>query len=222
MTSPLIFKPHQAIDLAAPYLPEDTIILEAGAFTGHETKRLAQRWPHGTVHSFEPVPELFAQLMQNTNAFSNVQYYPYALSNSDGTAPLFVAQNPARPGITSQASSLHKPKKRLDLSPILFPHTIEVPTITPATWALRYDINRLDFLWLDMQGHELTVLEAMPDNLLATIRVVHTEVSFIESYEGIPSFAHVYAWFERHGFHEIGRDFSNTTDYFFGNILFAK
>lgn len=216
-----IFKPHQAIDLIASYLPNNPIIIEAGAFDGTDTIKMAQRWPQGSIHAFEPVPELFEKLIYKTKNFPNIHCYQLALSDTNGSATFYVSEKSERPGIPSQVGSLLKPKDRLAWSPLIFPKTIHVQTITAETWAHENSTNQIDCLWLDAQGHELSILRAA-QNMLKHVRVIHTEVGFIEGYEGQPCYEQIKSWLEEREFQEIGRDFENTTDWFFGNTLFVQ
>lgn len=218
----IIFKPYEALDIMASYLPDNPVIVEAGAFDGSDTMKMAVQWPHGTIHAFEPVPELFEKLVSNTKDFKHVHCYQLALSDINGTATLYVSEKEEKPGVPSQASSLRKPKERLEWSPLQFPHTIQVPTITLEAWAHEYGVNHaIDCLWLDVQGHELNILRAAP-NIVKNVKVIYTEVGFVEGYEGQPQYEEVKAWLEKHGFQEVGRDFENMTDWFFGNALFVQ
>lgn len=216
-----VFKSHEALAHIAPLLPQNPIIVEAGAFQGHDTLRMAARWPLGSIHAFEPVTELYTKLVAATATFSNIHCYNLALSTHDGTAMFYQSEKPNKPGVPSQAGSLHKPKERLAHSPIQFPSTIQVHTVTLDSWASQNAIDHVDCLWLDMQGHELSVLKASPQ-IVKTVQVIWCEVSFIESYEGLPLMPEVKAWIESQGFQEVGRDFENQTDWFFGNILFYR
>ncbi len=217
----VIFKSHQVLDYITPFLPDNPIIVEAGAFNGADSVKMATHWPKGVIHSFEPVPKIFQRLQAATQPYSNIHCHPIALSDHNGTAEFYVSEKPQHPGIPSQAGSLLKPKKRLNLSPLIFPTTINVPTITLDTWAHNNAISHIDFLWLDMQGHELAVLKASP-HILATVKVMYTEVSFLESYADIPQYLEVISWLESQGFVEFGRNFENTSDWFFGNIVFVR
>lgn len=216
-----IFKPHQAIEVITSYLPDNPTIIEVGAFHGFDTMKMAQRWPQGNIHAFEPVPTLFEQLKKSTAHIKHVTCYQYALSNKNTTATFYIAEKPHKPGTPCQAGSLYKPKERLEWSPIKFPHTIKVKTITLPTWAKKNNVDRIDCLWLDTQGHELAILHKA-QNMLKKIRVIYTEVGFIEGYENQPKYEHVKTWLEQNGFNEVGRDFENMSDWFFGNVLFVR
>jgi len=216
-----IFKSHEAIEHTKPHLTASPVIIEAGAFDGRDTCALARAWPHGTIHAFEPVPELFERLKKNTATLNNVNCYQMALSDYTGTALFYVSEKPDKPGRSSQAGSLHKPKERLKRSPIQFPHIITVETITLHDWVRRFNITTIDMLWLDMQGHELSVMQASPD-IMSCVLVIYTEVGFIEAYEGQQPYSVVKQWVVDQQFKEIGRTFENQVDWFFGNVLFLK
>lgn len=217
----IIFKPHKTVEVLKSFLPDNPIIVEAGAFDGNDTNKMALQWPQSTIHAFEPVPEIYERLLKNTRKFSNICYYPLALSDHNGTAHFYISERPSRPGVASQAGSIHKPKERLSKSPLIFPRTTTVPTITLDTWADENGIKAIDLLWLDTQGHELAILKAAPKMIQYT-KVVLAEVSFIESYEGQPRYEDVIAWMTGQGFEYVGRDFTETTTCFFGNVLFVK
>lgn len=209
------------LPLVARYLPADPIIVEAGAFDGRDTQRLASFWPCATLHAFEPVPTIFELLRVNTQALPNVHCYSTALSDVTATATLYVSEHPERPGKPCQAGSLLQPHERLALSPITYPTTITVPTITLDDWAKATTIDRVDFAWLDMQGYELNVLKASP-RMLATMQVIYTEVEFMEAYKDQYLYADVRQWLEAHGFTMIAKDFSDNPTWFFGNALFVR
>jgi len=116
---------------------------------------------------------------------------------------------------------LHKPKERLSKSPLIFLRTTQVNTITLDEWAQENDVERIDLLWLDTQGHELAILQAAP-KMINHIGVILAEVAFGENYENQPQYTDVVAWMEQHDFDHVGRDFADTTKSFFGNALFIR
>lgn len=212
---------QSALRYLTPKLPHNPIIVEAGAFNGQGTTILSSNWPQGTIHAFEPVPELFANLQQAVQHQNNVVCYPYALGASNGTAIFNIAEKPKYPGMPSQAGSLLKPKNRLHLSPMVYTKTIEVSTITLATWAQSNHINHINLLWLDVQGYALNVLKASSD-ILQSIQVIYTEVEFVEAYEHQYYYEDVKAWLEEQNFVMIACDFANQNDWFFGNVIFLN
>jgi len=217
----IIFKSDETLSVIKQCLPENPIVVEAGAFNGRDTQNMALTWPLSIIHAFEPVPQLFTIVQKNTKLYDNIYCYSYALSNQNGSALFHVSEKLMKPGIPSQAGSLRRPKERLNYSSIHFPYTIMVPTITLDTWAQEHQIDRIDLLWLDVQGHELTALQA-GQHILQTVSATLTEVGFFENYEGQASYADLKNWLEGHGFHLVGRDFETMQDWFFGNLLFVR
>jgi FkbM family methyltransferase len=183
------------LELIAGELPDDPAIVEAGAHIGRDTVRLAHAWPLGHVHAFEPVPDIYAQLRRNVSRLRNVTTYPFAVGAASGTAVLHVSS-----GASDGSSSLLSPAAHLDVHPdVTFADDIEVATVTLDGWAEANGIERVDFLWLDMQGAELSALQAAP-RMLEGVRAIQTEVSLLETYAGVTLYGRYREWLEQQGF----------------------
>ena len=202
-------------------IPDNITIVEGGAFHGHDTVQMARTWPNSIIYSFEPIPELFAKGAEQTKQYTNIHPINLALAEKEGTALFWPSENPDKPGKHSQAGSLLKPKERLKHSKIRFNDPITIETTSLDTWAKSNHITHVDFLWLDLQGYELPVLQGA-ENLLKNVQYIYTEVNFIEAYEGQKRYPEIVAWLEAHGFEVIGKDFDDIDDWFFGNILCKK
>jgi FkbM family methyltransferase len=217
---PIICK-NALLDFVTPLLSADPVIVEAGAYNGRDTKKLARYWPKGVVHAFEPVPEIFALLQQSVAQEANVVCHPYALSSVVGEAIFYVSQKTENPDQPFQAGSLHKPTGRLAWSPVIYPSTIIVPTITLDAWTQTMNITYVDFLWLDVQGHALAIMQACPI-IMKTVKILYLEIEFKQAYEGQSSFDEVIQWLAENQFVEIGRDFDNQEHWFYGNMIFKN
>ena len=216
----IIFKSHQTLEILKNFLPHNPIIVEAGAFNGNDTNKMALQWPQGRIHTLEPLKEVYEQLLHNTAQHTNIHCYNVAFSNKNGSSLFYISEKKQRPGIASQANSLLKPTKAL-MSSFIFPRTIMVETITLPTWIQKNNITTIDLLWLDTQGHELAILQAA-QSILHTIKVLFVEVSFIKRYNQQPSYDTVITWLQNNGFTYIGRDFVTMTTSAFGNVLFIN
>ncbi|MEP7025808.1 MAG: FkbM family methyltransferase [Actinomycetota bacterium] len=195
----------------APYLPPDPVILEAGACDGTDTVRFAQRWPGGVIHAFEPVPELYAEAQLGTAHLPGVRLHPLALSSRTDPAIMHVVD--PGPGGNRGTSSL----LLADSADEAHARDIEVKAVTIADWAHAEGVNRIDFMWLDMEGMELAALKAAGP-VFATVKAVCMEVSREERYSGIPSYGEVVAWMSGQGF----RVAIDRVTLWFGNILFVR
>ncbi len=218
-----IENPLQSIKFIRNYLPKDPIILEAGAYDGKETIKLMQFWLKGTVYSFEPVPQLYEKLLHRTRQYNRIHVYPQALSDKIGTAQFHVSSFEDSPDEASASSSLLQPKEHFKYAPIVhFDSTITVPTTTIDAWADEHGIDHIDFMWLDMQGAELQALKAAP-KMLKTVKVILTEVEFIEAYKGQPLYQEIKTWLEAQGFEIIGADVDlEKPNHWFGDVLFVR
>jgi FkbM family methyltransferase len=210
--------PREALDIVKKYLPENPVIFEAGAYDGNDTTEIAKFWPQCTIHAFEPIPELYRKLVKNTHYCPRIHTYELAVSDSVGTARMYVSEEPNAPNVPSQSSSLLAPKEHLKYSGTLFKDTINVQTTTIDAWAEKNNIDHIDFMWLDMQGYELNALMASP-NIMSTVKAVLTEIEFVEAYEGQYLFKDLRRWFESQGFELIA---INNSYGWFGDALFVR
>ena len=205
------------LDELAPHLPASPAILEAGACDGADTVRLARRWPGGTVHAFEPVPDAYAGVVERTRSLANVSTYELALSDESGTADIHLSEDESgapRP----DSSSLLEPTEHLAAWPsIKFRHTVTVRAVTLDVWARTHSIDHLDLMWLDLQGMELRVLRASPE-LVAHTSAIYMEVWRRPMYAGAPDYREVLAWMADHGFVPA----VDRVHRIFGNVLFLR
>ena len=177
------------------FLPSAPVIVEAGAHIGADTVRFRRHWRRATIHCFEPIPRMYEQLCQNTERWPNVHRYPMALSERAGTATIFVSG-----GASDGSSSLMRPKDHLVDNPtVSFETQLDVQTTTLDLWAEQCGVARVDFLWLDMQGHEFAALNAAP-KVLSQVRAIFTEVNHTEVFEGVVLYPAYRRWLESKGF----------------------
>jgi FkbM family methyltransferase len=189
-----------ALKLIKPMLPDNPVIIEAGACDGSDTVRLAKTWPNGHIFAFEPVPELYKKVEAITKGFLNISTFPLALSDKEGSADFFISSKDIEPNKPSASSSLLAPGKHFEKCPdIHFKEKITVSTNTLDLWAQKNNIDHVDFIWLDTQGSELMILQNAT-SILKTVKYVLTEVEFVEAYKNQPLFEEVKKWMESQGF----------------------
>jgi 2-O-methyltransferase len=213
------------LDEVTPYLVGSPVILESGACDGTDTVKLAQRWPGAKIYSFEPVPELFAEVEQRTSHLAQVRRYQMALSDHTGTATLNVVGDPTDADAVRGLSSLIPRKTGNPYQPGTpvelwadFSRPIEVQAITMADWAHREGVDRIDFMWLDMEGMEMPVLKAAGP-VLSTTKAIVMEVTREERYpSGCPLYEEIISWMKGQGFRPV----IDRVMLWYGNILFVR
>ena len=196
------------------YLPLRPVIIDCGAHDGADTIELANL-KYSTVHAFEPVETLFNKLKSRPNFRKNIKYYQLALADKNGTMDFYVSE-----GESDASSSLLEPKLHLvDHPETVFNSKIIVRTLTLDSWANENGIEKVDLLWLDMQGFELNMLRESK-KILNTVSVIHTEVSTRETYKGVAPYAAYRSFLEERGFKVKIEAIPKGWD--MGNVLFVK
>ena len=198
----------------AQYIPKNPVIIEAGAHIGVDTEQFARHFPKGKIFAFEPVPNIFLKLSENMRPYKNVDCIPTALSNEVGESVMYVSS-----GVSDGSSSLLPPKDHLiDHPDTTFDESINVTCITLDKWAQTNNVEKVDLLWLDLQGYELDVLKAGLA-VLENVQAIYTEVNLKELYVGAPLYGELREWLE-------GRDFNVEVEDIpwedGGNVLFVR
>lgn len=136
----------------------DDIFIDVGAHIGKYTVLIARRVSHGLVISLEPHPLNFKYLLNNIklNSLNNVIALNYALSKESGKARLFV-------GISSETHSLRNNFNYCS------GRYIEVNTITMDELIKKLNINKVDWIKIDVEGAEIDVLMGAR-HVLSTLR----------------------------------------------------
>lgn len=201
----------------APYLTDSPVILEAGACDGTDTIKFTQRWPGATIYAFEPVPELFAKAELRTSHLAQVQCYRMALSERTGSATMYVSGDEEVDEKRDSSSLLTPAEHLVEYPKIKFDRSIVVQTMTIADWVDRAGIDRIDFMWLDMQGMELPTLKAAGP-VLATTGAICMEVARKELYAGCAMYDEIMSWMRGQGFRPAIDRVAPSS----GNILFVR
>lgn len=189
---------RRPLDLIAQFLPDDPTILEAGAYNGNDSLVLAQKWPKGKVLSFEPNPHAYEQFRQKTQGQPNIFGFNLALSHFNGAALFNVCY-----GSTGDNPIFEGASSLLPASPWMEIHyqgpKIQVPCVKLDTWAKENRIEQIDFMWLDLEGMELQVLQSSPETL-SKVKVIYTETNFMEFRVGTTQYQDLNAFLEKEGF----------------------
>lgn len=197
------------------YLPNNPVILEAGAFDGTDTLAMINIWPNATIYAFEPDKDSYKLCYERVQTKKNVQTFNLALGDKNGEANFFKSGGSS----AGESSSLLMPKDHLKFHPsIRFDHTDIVNVVTLDDWANNNKVEKIDFLWLDMQGFELKALQH-GENILKTVNVILTEVSLVETYYEVPLYAEYKEWLQSRGFKVIKEALFYKD---MGNVLFGR
>lgn len=196
------------------FLPDQPTVIDCGAHDGTDSIELATSLG-GKVFSFEPVPAVFKKLQARTMKINSIKCFQLALADKDGYIDFHVSG-----GNSDGSSSILAPKEHLKDHPeVLFNEVIKVKCQTLDAWAEVNNIEKIDLLWLDMQGFEMQMLIASPQ-ILKKVTAIHTEVSTKETYHGVVTYNKMKSWIEEQGFKVQLEAIPDGWD--MGNVFFVR
>jgi FkbM family methyltransferase len=129
------------------------VFFDVGANIGNYSLMLKQHIPNATIHSFEPVEETFEQLEKNIGSKTILNNVGFGALPGKGT--LYNTIN----STISEIATTHK-----DIIPEVFRNrdkliAIEFDVDTIDNYCVLNDIQKIDFLKIDVEGNELAVLQ---------------------------------------------------------------
>ncbi|MFC5115038.1 FkbM family methyltransferase [Amycolatopsis halotolerans] len=194
-------------------LPDDAVVLDAGANIGTFAVDVAARCRRPTVYAFEPMPEVFAALEANARLHgldarlfrsalgekpedeAEFTYYPHAsilsgrhadAETERGLMRTYVANVLRRAGVDDVEAEVRADR--------LESVTVTAPVVTISGMLRANGIERVDLLKIDVEKSELEVLAGVEDADWARIDQVVAEVS------GAAEAEQAAALLRRHGF----------------------
>lgn len=174
---------HLAHSFAPDLLKEAEIALDCGANRGEFSRWLSE---HSTaqVHSFEPDSRLFSKLP----SLPRVTFHPLAVDGESGEFELAL-------GESNCSSAVYREREKQEV--------IQVRKTSLDDFCSAHGIRRIDFLKLDIEGAELSVLERTSDSLLlGTIQITVEFHDFLRKGD-IPRIAGIFGRMKRLGFYGV-------------------
>lgn len=152
-----------------------SVVLDVGSRNAFEAGLISMTFPRARIISFEPNPAGFVACKEWAKDWPMIELHQVACSDYEGTADFYVV------GHNDGGSSL--------LEPIDVPYSDNTHTKTTVQ-VRRLDnilrelgVERVDAVWMDIQGVELQALKGMGD-YLKDVRVLHAEASPLAYYRG--------------------------------------
>jgi len=166
---------------------DDPVILDVGANNGQTSAEVLKAMPRATIHAFEPDPRAIAKFRSTVNS-KQVHLYETAIGAVNGTVTFHQSSGgenlPDYAQGWDQSGSIRAPKTHLVIFPwVKFEQRIEVNIMTLDSWAEQHQVRHVDFIWADVQGAEVDMIEGAV-RLLKSVRYLYTEYTNDEQYEG--------------------------------------
>jgi FkbM family methyltransferase len=197
---------HSFIELSQGYLARIDTIVELGARDCVETEAFSKRLPHAKIYAFECNAHTLPLCRERAARLPNVTLVEKAASDRDGVVSFFpidvertrTSWADGNPGASSmfQASGSYPAESYVQTE-------IEVPSVTLSSFMASTAVTAIDLLWMDIQGAELMALRGLGPNL-SQVKLVHTEVEFVEIYTGAPLSGEIKRYLNQNGFLLVG------------------
>jgi len=148
------------------------VLFDVGANVGNYTRSLIEEIPRAKIYSFEPVEKTFNELKANVVGKSTTVNIGFG--STPGKAVLYNTVNTS----TSELSTTHK-----EILSDIFKSTdeitaIEFETDTIDNFASKNKIEKIDFLKIDVEGNELSVLKGAEKMLAGGgINIIQFEIN---------------------------------------------
>ena len=159
-----------ALDYAALALPDDAIVIDAGANLGVLSLGFSLVAPRGRVIAIEASPETYGRLVQNVAAAqaANVETMHLAVGEAAGTLEFFSSPWFSAGSFVKKetfGASLHQGSTKVQAEPI--DGIVE-----------RLGLDRLDLIKIDIEGHELPALHGARDTIARFEPAIVVEMNF--------------------------------------------
>lgn len=173
----LISKFIQKIEQIIPgYTP--SIILDIGSRDLDQSFEFRQAYPNSKVIAFEPNPEQTDTILNRKKLDSNIMFFPIGLGPKEGEMTLHIPY-----GGNHGASSLLEPIPSWAIDKGFYTKQVKVERLDKVL--LEQNVSKVDIVWLDVQGYELSVLDGFGD-YLKSVDFMHLEAAEIPYYKGHP------------------------------------
>ena len=164
------------------HVPNKGVAIDVGAHVGIWTRRLAKIFTK--VHAFEPVPDHVECWKVNTQTYKNVFLEQVALSNIAKTSKM--KQTKHNSGVSS-----------LVYKPNLLKTSVEIKVLTQTLDS--FNLTNVDFIKIDVERHELEVLEGAENTINTYYPVIFVEIDDSERKKPI----NAHSWLLNKGYKEF-------------------
>ncbi len=201
----------------AKFLPQNPVIVEAGAYQGRDTLKIAQRFPEGTIYAFEPLNTAFPKLREAVTPFTNVVCLNQALNNISGVNNFYICHGTyCQSPVLEFHSSLLPPTQEMEVH--LLGPIEKVSCVSLVDFCEKEKIQKIDLLWLSAEGNEKQILLGM-HHLLNYVSLVYIRTQLFQTRLSMTLFQDLRKFMEINGFVLLSHFFLPNIH---GDALFIK
>lgn len=196
-------------------------IFDIGSCHALESVEFSKIYKNAKIFTFEPNPNSYNICVKNTQDISSIRVINKAINSYDGVCN-FYPMDKEKTETTwwdgnQGASSLYLANGKYPYEKYI-QYKIEVPCIKLETFCVQENIDKVDVIWMDLQGAELIALKSMGD-FLDRVEIIHTELEINPMYEGQCLFEETHDFLLERGF---SFEWGNTNADFGSDFIFVR
>lgn len=193
------------VEFSLKHIKKENIktIVEFGARDCEQTLEFCNFFPTAKIYTFECNPQTLPICSENVKGRENIKLFKNAISEQTGTISFF-AIDPEKtktswldgnPGASSLflASGKYEVEKYVQKK-------IKVESVRAEEFVKEENLESIDLLWMDIQGGELGALKSF-GSFIKNVKIIHTEVEFLEIYKDQPLFWDVKKFLNQNNFY---------------------
>jgi FkbM family methyltransferase len=164
-------------------LSERILIVDVGAHRGQSIELFKKIFKNSIIHSFEPTPDLAAELKIKYEFNKDVFISNYALGDFEGKVKFYLTRFSAVNSRYRVDKDLYQ-RLKIRISPLLENTTEkEVPMTTLTNYSRKTSIPVIDILKIDTQGSELNILHGAKEILTEKVKLIIIELHYHQFYK---------------------------------------
>jgi FkbM family methyltransferase len=193
-------------------------ILDIGSWHLKQTIEMAIIFPNAAIHAFEPNPDTYAvckSTWQNLpeGMRNRIFIHQVALSDKVGKVDFYPLDKSKTSSSNEGIASLNPLKAEMDgslLGDKWVQKKISVESNTLDNWCNMNGVRKVDLIWMDVQGAELSVLSQGKETL-RDVKALCTEAGLIPYYENHTLKEDMDKFLQDNNFTELQEAFCKTT-----------
>jgi len=185
------------------------VIFDIGSLHCLESVEFSNRFSKAKVYAFEANKTSYEVCLENTKDIDRITVTNKCINDYDGTCK-FYPINPEKTVTTwfdgnRGASSMFKANGAVDHIEKYVQDEVDMECIKLESFCKENGIEKVDIIWMDLQGAELLALKGL-GSILDTVQVIQTELEINPMYENQCLFNDVDAFLIEKGFYRVTGD----------------
>jgi FkbM family methyltransferase len=213
---------YNAIDSKFKSIEDVSVIFDIGSLHCLESVEFSKKFIKANVYAFEANKTSYQVCLENTEGIDRIAVTNKCINDYDGICK-FYPIDPSRtvtPWFDGNrgASSMFKANGAVDHIEKYVQDEIDMECIRLESFCKENKIEKVDAIWMDLQGAELLALKGLGP-ILDTVQVIQTELEMNPMYENQCLFNDVNTFLTEKGFYKID---GNTEAEFGADFIYIR